>query len=65
MLSWRTKNSLYSINIEDTVTNVIPLCSVYQAPSYKSNLTFPAPFLTELAYLSMLFNLEADHLKNK
>ena len=37
---------------------VLPLCSLYQAPSYESNPTFLAPFPTELAYLSMLFILE-------
>ncbi len=58
MLSWRTENSLHSINIWDTVSNVVPLCSVSQAPSYEPNLTFLAPFPTELAYLSMLFILE-------
>ncbi len=58
MLFLWTKNSLYSINIQDTVTNMVPFCSVYQAPSYESNLTFLAPFPTELAYLSMLFILE-------
>ena len=42
-------------------------CSVYQAP-----FTSLAPFLTKLAYLTMLFILEmdctassADHVKNK
>ncbi len=72
MLSWRTKNSSDFINICDTVTNLIPLCSVYEASSYESILTFLAPFPTELAYLSMLFILEvlctagsAEHLKNK
>ncbi len=57
MLSWRTKNPLYSINIQDTVTNVVLLCSLYQAPSNEPNLTFQAPFPTDLAYLSMLFIL--------
>ncbi len=58
MLSWRTKNSSHFINIWDTVTNLVPLHSVYQAPSYELILTFLAPFPTELAYLSMLFILE-------
>ena len=34
---------------------MIPLCSVYLAPSYEANLTLLAPFPTELIYLSMLF----------
>ncbi len=55
MLSWRTKNSSHLINISDTDTNMVSLYSVYQAPSYEPNLTFLAPFPTELAYLSMLF----------
>ena len=43
MLSWWSKNSLHSINNGDTVINVVPLCSVYPAPSYEPNLTFLAP----------------------
>ncbi len=58
MLSWRTKNWPHFINISDTVTNVIPLHSVHQAPSYEPNLTLLAWFLRDLAYLSMLFILE-------
>ena len=72
MLSWWKKKSLYSINIQDTVTNVVPLCSVHQAPSYAPNFTFVAPFPTELVYLSMLFIFEVvctacstDHVKKK
>ncbi len=57
MLSWWTKNLLNSISIKDTVTNVVPLCSVYQAPYYEPNPTFLAHVYTELAYLSMLFIL--------
>ncbi len=34
--------------------HAVPLCLVCQAPSYEPNLTFLAPFPTELAYLSML-----------
>ena len=45
-------------NIWDTVTRVVPLCSVYQAPSYESNLKLLAWCLPEFAYLSMLFILE-------
>ncbi len=48
-----------------------PLCSVYQAPCNEPNLTFLAPFPTDLAYLSMLFILvmactagSAGHHKN-
>ena len=40
------KKWAHSINIWDTVTNVLPLCSVYQAPSYQPNLTLLAPFPT-------------------
>ena len=72
MLSGQTKNSLYSLNIQDAVTNVVPLCSVCQAPSYEMNLTFLTPFATELSHLSMLFILEVlcttgtgEHLQNK
>ena len=45
-------------SISEIVTNVIPLCSVYQAPSYGPNLTLLAWFLRDLAYFSMLFSLE-------
>ncbi len=72
MLSWWTKSSLHSINIQDTFTNVLLLCSVCQAPCYEHNLTMLVPFPTELAYLSIIFILEvvctacsADHLKNR
>ncbi len=72
MLSWWTKYSLYSINIGDTVSKVIPLCSVYQAPSYGPKLTLLAWFLPEFAYLSMISILEmactacsGGHLKYK
>ncbi len=46
MLSWRTKNGPHFINFLDTVTNVVPLCSVHQAPSYVPIVTFLAPFPT-------------------
>ncbi len=52
MLSWRTKNSSHFINIWDTVTNVIPLHSVHQAPLYEPIFTLLAWFLRDLAYLS-------------
>ncbi len=72
VLSRRTKNWSHFINIWDTVTNVVPFCSVYQAPSYEPNLTLLSWFLQDLAFLSMLFILEvlctacsAEHLKNK
>ena len=72
MLSRRTKNYFYFINIGDTVTNVLPLCSVYKVSSYEPNLTLLGWYLSEFAYLSMLFIPEvvyiegsADHLKNK
>ena len=72
ILSRWTKNSLHPINIYDTVTKVLPSCSVYRAPSYEPNFALLEWFLSELAYLSMLFILEVvcrvgseDHLKNK
>ena len=69
MLSRYMKNSLNSLNIWDTVTKVLLLCSVHQAPSYGPNLTLLVPFPTEFPYLSMLFILgmvcSEDHLKNK
>ena len=68
MLSRWTKIWPYYINIWDTATHVVPLCSVYQAPSYEPSLMLLAPFPTELTYLSMLSILEvvcADHLKNE
>ena len=68
MLSQWTKTSLHSINFWDTVTKLLPLCSIYHVPFYVPNLTLLAPFPTEFAHLSMLFTLEvvcADHLKNK
>ncbi len=51
MLSWRTKNWPHSINIWDTVTHVLPLCSVYQAPSYESHLTLLAAFFDRVGLL--------------
>ncbi len=58
MLFWQTKNSLYSINIKDTVTNGVPLCPVHQAPSYGPILTLLAWFLRYLDHSSMPFILE-------
>ena len=58
MLPWRKKNAPYLINIWDTATNMVPLCSVHQAPSCEPNLTFLAQFPAEFAYLSILFKLE-------
>ena len=72
MLFCWMENSLHSINIWDTTTKVIPLCSLYQTPSYELNLTLLALFLPKFRYLSMLIILQvvctafsADHLKNK
>ena len=71
MSSWWMKDWLHSINIWDTVTNVVPLCPVYQAPSYEPNPTLLAPYLYKNACLSMLLILEmacsassTGHLKN-
>ena len=36
---------------------ILPLCSVYQAPSYEPNLTLLGRFSKEFAYSSMLFIL--------
>ena len=58
MLSWWTKNWPHSSNIWDTLTNVAPLHSVYQAPSYEPGYTLLASFLQLFAYLNMLFILE-------
>ena len=51
---------------------VVLLRSVYQVPSYESNLTLLAWFLPDFAYLRMLLIPEmvctagsVDHLKNK
>ena len=58
-------------SISDTVTKVVPLCSVYNVPGtiFCANLTLLAQFLPDFAFLSMPFVLEmvctADHLKNK
>ncbi len=58
MLSWWTKNSLYSINICYVVTEVVLLCSLYQAPSYESNIALLGRFLPDFAYWRKLFILE-------
>ncbi len=42
MLSWWTKNWPHSIIMWVTVTDMVPLCSAYHAPSYKSGLTLLA-----------------------
>ena len=48
------KIHFYSIPIGDFITKVLPLCSVYQAPSNEPNLTLLAWFLSEFAYLIVL-----------
>ncbi len=72
MISWRMKNGPHFIIIRDTVTNVVALHSLHQAPLYDHNLTSLAWFLWDVACLSMLFILEvlctacyAEHLNNK
>ncbi len=67
MLSWRTKNWPHFINIRDTFTNVVPLHSVYQAPSYEPTLTFLAPFprVCLFEYVIYSWRASAEHLKNK
>ncbi len=52
MLSRRMKNWFHFTNIWDTVTNVVPSCSVYEVPSHESNLTLLAWLLPEIAYFS-------------
>ncbi len=46
MLSWWTKNWRLPINIWDIVTNAVPLCSVYQAPSYEPSHTYVASLVS-------------------
>ena len=69
LLLWWTKNLPYSTNSWDTVTKVVILCSISQAPSHEPNCTLLELFPTDLVYLNMLFILEmacsAGHLKNK
>ena len=72
MLEWWMKNSPCFFNTRDNITKVVPLCAVYQPPSYKPSFTLLACLLPKLAYLSILFILEmastvhsAGHLKNK
>ena len=59
----------HSTSTWHTVTNVVPLWSVYQAPSYEHNLTLLAWFLLEFAYLRIPFILQMScsvvYLKNK
>ena len=54
----RMGNSPQSTNIYDSVAKIVPMCSVYHAPSYEPNLSLLTQFSTELAYLSLLFILE-------
>ena len=65
ILSRSTENSRHSINIWDTVTKMLPLCSLYQASSYEPSLTLLAWFLSEFAHLSMLFVLEVVCTANR
>ena len=51
------KNRPHFINIWDTVTNIVPLCSVNHVSSYEHILELLAWFLWYLAYLCMLFIL--------
>ena len=57
-LSWCMKNWLLSINNRDTVTKVVVLYSLYQALSYKPDLTLLASFLPDCAFLRMLIVLD-------
>ena len=52
------QKSSYFITIVYITTNVLPLCSVYQAPSYEANFARLAWFVPKLAYLIMLFILD-------
>ena len=66
MLSWWTKELPHSNSIWDTIINVVPLCSVYETPSYESNLTLLASLLIRACYLFFRWSAcSADHLKNK
>ena len=69
-MQW-TKNLSHSdhINVWNIAANVVPLCSVFQAPLRKPTFTLLAPVWTKLASLSMPFIPEltcsAVHLKDK
>ena len=55
------KNHLIMNNSYDIwviATPVVPLCSVYQVPSYEPNFTLLASVSTKLAYFSVSFILE-------
>ena len=57
-----TNNGFLCISISDIVTIVVPLSSVYRAPSYKSDLCLLAPIIAKFVYLGMLFILELINL---
>ena len=61
MLSWWTKNFPHSINVWDRLTNLIPLCSVYQTPSYEHNLTLLAPFATVCLFEHAIYSWGGLH----
>ena len=72
MLSWWMKTLSHSIDVKDIVTKLVPLYSLYQAPSYEPICMLLAPVSVELSYLVMLFIFElactacsAGQLKNK
>ena len=46
MSYWWTKKWSHSINIWDTVTNVVPMYSVHRTPLYEPSLILLAPFST-------------------
>ncbi len=52
------KKTHFIPSISKTVTNAVPLCSVYQALCYQPNLILLAPVPTGYANLSMLLILE-------
>ena len=55
---WWMKNSPHCINIRGVVTTVVPMYSIFQAPSHEPKFSLLASFLPKPAYLNM-------QLKNK
>ena len=51
-----------SINILDTITKVVPWCSVYQASLDEPNITSLAWILPKLDYLRKLLILETTYI---
>ena len=66
ILSWWIKNWPHSINISAIVTNVVPLHSVYQVPSYEPSPTLLAPhsLLIWICYLFLRWPALCELLQN-